>query len=393
MYATRLKCTACGAEYPTSDKTLVCAKCGSVLDIEYDFDKVRRNLSKDTLSQRTRSSWRYKELLPISNDDCIVSLGEGMTPLERTPNYGEAISIAHLSIKLDYLNPTGSFKDRGTTVSVSKLKEFGTRSAMDDSSGNAGCSLAAYCAKADIECTLYVPASIPVEKLLQARTYGASIEQITGSRTDVAKAIERRWREEAGPYYVSHNLSPFFFEGMKTVAYEIAEQSYWQTPDHVVFPVGGGALLAAWKGFNELAQLGWIDKVPTFHCVQSEACMPIVQAFRKGKAQVESVPEGETIAGGIRITNPGRGSQVLNALRTTKGSVTSVTDEEILRHQRILAQNEGIFAEPTSCAALAGLEKLRMTGVIDDKESVVVPLTGSGLKDLKSAARSLETQT
>jgi threonine synthase len=372
-------------------KILVCSKCGNVLDVQYDVEKARDSFTKKSLKPDARSVWRYKALLPISQDKYIVSLGEGMTPVKQAPNYGRMIDISDLALKLDYLNPTGSFKDRGTTVAVSKLKELSVSSAMDDSSGNAGVSLAAYCASAGIECTLYVPSSIPTEKLVQARIYGAKIEKISGSRTEVAQAAEKRWKE-SGLYYASHNLSPFFFEGMKTLAYEIAEASDSQVPYHVVFPVGGGTLLAgAWRGFNELMSLGWIEKVPRFHCVQSEACMPVVEAFQKGRTRTEAVIEGETVAGGIRISNPARGWQVLQALRATGGSAIAVSDEEILRHQRLLAAKEGIFAEPTSCAALAGLAKLRGTEVIKADESVIVPLTGFGLKDTKSAAKSLES--
>jgi len=319
-----------------------------------------------------------------------VSLGEGFTPLKKTSNHGNALGITDLTLKLDFMNPTGSFKDRGTTVSVSKLREFGVTSAMDDSSGNAGVSLAAYCASAGIECTLYVPASIPAEKLIQAQMHGAKIERIAGSRTDVARAAETR-SKSPGPCYASHNLSPFFFEGMKTFAYETAETSNWEVPDHLIFPVGGGTLIAgAWKGFEELMQLGWIDSLPKLHCVQSEACMPIVEAYRRGSVIVEPVLEGETIAGGIRIANPARGRQVVRTLRDSGGAAVAVSDNAILKHQRLLAMKEGIFAEPTSCAALAGLDVLIDDGTIHRGESVLVPMTGFGLKDTKNAARSLE---
>jgi threonine synthase len=320
-----------------------------------------------------------------------VSLGEGFTPLKKASNYGKILGINNLTLKLDYLNPTGSFKDRGTTVSVSMLKEFGITSAMDDSSGNAGVSLAAYCASAGIECILYVPASIPAEKLIQAQIHGAKIERVAGSRTDVARAAEGRSKLSGGPYYASHNLSPYFFEGMKTFAYETAEMLNWEVPDHLVFPVGGGTLIAgAWKGFEELNQLGWIHRATKFHCVQSEACMPIVEAYEKRDMQVEPVSEAETIAGGIRIANPARGRQVLQTLQSSHGAAVAVSDEDILKNQRLLAVKEGIFAEPTSCAALAGLEILLDDGTIHRDEPVIVPLTGFGLKDTKNAARSLE---
>jgi threonine synthase len=186
-------------------------------------------------------------------------------------------------------------------------------------------------------------------------------------------------------------LSPFFFDGMKTLAYEIAEDLRWHLPDHLVFAVGGGGLMAgAYKGFQDLKNLGWTNRVPKLHCAQSEACMPIVEAFQRGSSHVEATAEGETIAGGIRISNPGRGDQVLRAIRATKAVAVSVTDEAILTHQRLLSQKEGIFAEPTSCAALAGVAKLLETNAIDSQDSVVVPLTGFGLKDIENAVKSLK---
>ena len=383
----------CGAHFKLEDKVLTCSKCGGILDIKYDLAKIQATVKKDSLKTRVRSIWRYRELLPIRREECIVSLGEGITPLQRASNYAETLKISYLAFKLDYMNPTGSFKDRGTAVTVSNLRELRITSAMDDSSGNAGTSLAAYCGSAGIECTLYVPASIPTEKLIQAKMYGAKIESISGSRTDVARAIEAR-SKSPGPYYVSHNLSPFFFEGMKTFAYETAEMSDWKTLDHIVFPVGGGALMAgAWKGFQELVELGWIQRAPHIHCVQSEACMPVVEAYRKGGERIEPFSEGETIAGGIRISNPARGAQILQTLRSSHGVAISVSDDTILKHQRLLAKKEGIFAEPTSCAALAGLEKLVGNGDIRRDESVLVPITGFGLKDTTNAARSLSLES
>lgn len=389
MFAIDLTCLGCGATYAPSERVLVCEKCSDVLDARYDLDQIQRRVQKESLKTRVHSLWRYREFLPITEDKCIISLGEGVTPLKQAPRYGALVRLPKLSLKLDYLNPSGAFKDRGSTVSVSKLKELGITTVMEDSSGNAGASLAAYCAAAGIKCTLYAPAAAPIEKLLQAKFYGADIRTITGSRTDVAKAAENAWHT-TGVYYASHNLSAFFLEGMKTFAYEIAEDLDWDVPDHVVFPVGGGALLTgAWKGFEELLELGWINRLPRLHCVQSQACMPLVAAFHNGASQVTPAEEGETIAGGIRITNPARGKQILQALRRSKGRAVAVSDEAILQHQKALAMNEGIFAEPTSCAALAGLEKLLDNGALAADESVVVAITGFGLKDTKNALKSI----
>jgi len=369
----------------------VCTRCGGVLDVKCDLSKLQK-VDKRSLKTRIRSLWRYREFLPIVNDDCIVSMGEGLTPLRPATKYGASIGLSNLVLKIDYLNPTGSFKDRGCSVNVSKLKELKLTTVMDDSSGNAGSSLAAYCAAAGIGCTLYVPAESPKEKLVQAEMYGAKVVRVTGTRTDVAKAAEECWKI-SGLYYASHNLSPFFFEGMKTLAYEICEDLDWRGPDHVVFPVGGGALIAgAWKGFKELLESGWIDHLPKLHCIQSEACMPIVEAFRKGSLEVTPVKENETIAGGIRISNPARGKQVLEAIRDTFGEAVPVTDESIIQHQAAVARSEGVFPEPTSCAALAGLERLREIGAIDARDLVIVPLTGFGLKDTGTAARSLSSR-
>jgi threonine synthase len=390
MPARGLTCTACKATYSLSEKLVVCSKCGNVLDLVYDLSSVAGRSREELLTNRVRSIWRYREMLPIDSEKFIVSLGEGLTPLRKASQYSTSMGLSNLALKLDFLNPTGSFKDRGTSVSVSKIKQLGIRAVLDDSSGNAGASLAAYCAAARIACTLYVPAAAPSEKLLQAEIYGAKVVKVTGSRTGVAKAADSVWKS-SNLHYASHNLSPFFFDGMKTLAYEIAEDLDWQSPDHVVFPVGAGVLMAgAYKGFQDLVMLGWMDRVPKLHCVQSEACMPIVEAFQHGKSHVEPAVEGETVAGGIRISSPGRGDQVLQAIRASNGTAVAVTDEALLMHQVLLARTEGIFAEPTSCAALAGMAKLLEMSVISPQDSVVVPLTGFGLKDSKSAAKSLE---
>jgi len=386
MFALNLTCSDCGASYSMNQKTIVCEKCGGLLDVRYDSAEIMRRISKESFKGRGHSLWRYRELLPIRHDNCVVSLGEGVTPIQKTPRYGSLLKSSQISLKLDYLNPTGSFKDRGSTICVSHLKELNITEVMEDSSGNAGASLAAYCAAAEIKCTLYVPAAAPSEKLLQAKLYGADTKPIAGSRTDVAEAAENASRT-TGTYYASHSLNPFFLEGMKTFAFEVAEDLDWKVPDHLIFPVGGGTLfLGAWKGFEELLHLGWIERLPKFHCVQSEACMPIVEAFRKGAMNVTPSQEGETIAGGIRIANPARGHQVLQVLRRSNGQAVAVSDQAIRQHQKDLAKNEGLFAEPTSCAALAGLEKLLNTRAIDPNESTVVAITGFGLKDSKNAA-------
>ena len=384
MFAKHAKCSSCDSLQPLQDAPLTCAKCHHVLDIEYDLGKVETSLSKGQLPNRVHSLWRYRDLLPVEGREPIVTLGEGMTPLKKVSRYADAMGLGNLTVKLDYLNPTGSFKDRGATVMITKLKESRITSVIDDSSGNAGASVAAYCASAGIDCTIFVPATAPKEKLVQTRMYGAKVQKVEGTRADVETATLEQ-RKSSGRYYASHNLSPFFLEGLKTVAYEIAEVSNWQLPDSMIFPVGtGGLLLGVWKGLKELLQLGWVKAIPRIHCVQSEACQPIVNAFQTGNQKIQPVGERETVAGGIRISKPARGEQVLQAIKETHGAAISVSDQLILKHQRLIAETEGIFVEPTSCAALAGLEKLCDIGLIASSEAVVIPLTGFGLKDTRS---------
>jgi threonine synthase len=392
MFAVNLTCFGCGAVYSLNDPLVVCRKCGDILDVKYDLTKIQRSAKKESVKNRVQSLWRYREFLPIMDDRCIVSLGEGLTPLRQAPRYATFARLPNLYLKLDYLNPTGAFKDRGSTVCVSKLKELNVTSVLEDSSGNAGASLAAYCAAAGIECTIYSPAAAPREKLVQARMYGAKVTAVDGSRTDVAKAAEDAWRV-TGLHYASHNTNPFFIEGLKTVVFEIAEDMSWKVPEHVVFPVGGGTLLVgAYRGFEELVKLGWIERSPRLHCIQSAACMPIVEAFRKHAKIVTPCAEGNTVAGGIRITNPARGRQVLDSLNKTGGHAVEVSDEEIMRSQSLLAKLGGIFAEPTSCAALAGVQRLRQMNIIKEDEHIIVELTGFGLKDTKTAAGAVASQ-
>jgi len=385
MYVDRLICVRCGASFDVEEKIWACKDCGSLVDVKYNYEEVQKNFKKIDLLKGPSYLWRYKELLPVQETKNICSLGEGWTYILKSSNYGNMFGLKRLFFKLEYLNPTGSFKDRGSTVLVSKAKELQVKSMIDDSSGNAGSSLAAYCAKAGIKSVIYVPASAPAGKTAQVRMYGAKLVRIDGTREDVAKAAQDACGME-GKYYGSHNMNPYFLEGNKTFAYEVAEQMGWAVPDHIVFPVGGGTLIVgSWKGFNELLKLGWIGRVPKLHCIQAEACMPIIYAYQRGLDYIEEVEERETVAGGVRIRRPARGEQVLGVVRDTGGTALAVSDEELLHHQKVLAQSEGIFAEPTSCVALAGLAKLYENKEIAHDETVVVPITGFGLKDVEVA--------
>lgn len=302
-----------------------------------------------------------------------VSLGEGNTPVVRLANVGRRLGMEELYAKLEFLNPTGSFKDRGSTVMVSALRSAGIRSAAEDSSGNAGASVAAYCAKAGIEATIFAPASAPPMKLQQISFYGARVVKVGGGRSVVAARC-RQYCLDEDVVYASHNLSPLFIEGTKSFATEVESQME-ELPEHVLFPVGNGSLLiGAWKGF------GRSGSMPKLHCVQTEACMPIAAAFAGEKW---GPPEDgvSTVAGGIAVERPPRLGQVLGALSDSGGEAVAVAEEEIVRWQRRMSFEEGLFVEPTSASALAGLEALLESGKIERGERVLVALTGFGFKD------------
>jgi threonine synthase len=317
--------------------------------------------------------------LPLHDPDAVVSLGEGNTPCVEMADLGKLLGLRRLYGKLEFLSPTGSFKDRGTAVMMSVAREQGVTEIVEDSSGNAGASVAAYAAKVGIKSHVFAPASAPAAKVGQIRVYGACTRSIEGAR-EAATAAAVDFHVERGLVYASHNLSPYFIEGTKTFAYEVAAQTQGDLPEHIVVPVGNGSLfIGAWKGFSELKDAGRIARIPRLHCIQASAFMPIVAAYQG--IEWTAQPGAKTVAGGISAADPPRKREILRVLRDSVGVALAVEDEEILRWQRLLAEEEGIYAEPTSAAAFAGLEALVRGGHIGDSESVLVPVTGSGLKD------------
>ena len=317
--------------------------------------------------------------MPMHDRDTVVSLGEGNTPCVRLDSLGRSLGLSKLYAKLEFVNPTGSFKDRGTAVMMSIAREQGIKEIVEDSSGNAGASTAAYAARAGIRAHVFAPASAPGPKIRQIAVYGAEVHSIDGPRDAAAEAAVRFYTDR-GLVYASHNLSPYYVEGTKTFAYELS----WQLPEvaqgHVVIPVGNGSLyMGAWRGFEELRRAGHMVDVPRLHCVQATAAMPIAAAY--SGEEWSPAPLAATIAGGISAIDPARKGMVLDVLRATGGTALAMEDRDILRWHQLLAETEGIYAEPTSAAAFAGLEELVKRGVIGAADLVVVPVTGSGLKD------------
>lgn len=364
---TEYMCYACNRTYPIDTLRYKC-DCGGVLNLKME----KKPFPLDEISGRGSTIWRYREAIPVDDDSSIISLGEGMTPLLPF----ESAGCAHY-LKLDFIAPTGSYKDRGASVLLSKLVEIGVRGVVEDSSGNAGAAVAAYCARARIGCTIYCPASTSKGKLAQIGAYGARLKLIEGNRAATTEAV---LEAAETTYYASHNWNPFFLEGTKTVAFEIAEQLGWRAPDHVICPIGFGSVyLGTYIGFRELCAQGIVDRMPRLLGVQSAACSPVYTAYSEN-GRIKRTPQTyETLAEGIAAEYPIRGEMILEARRETNGAFTVVSEEDIKSGIRVLAAR-GIYVEPTSAVVVKAFDSFVEEGVIDRGDTVVSILTGSGLK-------------
>jgi threonine synthase len=368
-----LECVSCAVQSQPDLTTLQCAKCAAPVAVRYiDWNPASPGVQPPR--------WDAPPIpLPIANADSYVSLGEGNTPVIETPTIGRYLGLDALFAKLEFMNPSGSFKDRGTAVMLSVVQEMGAPEIVEDSSGNAGASVSAYSARSGIKAHIFAPASAPAAKIGQIRVYGALPHPIEGTRDQTTEAAETYYRER-GLVYASHNRSPYFIEGTKTFAYEVYRRFEGTMPRHIVMPVGNGSLyIGAWKGFQELRAAGHGFDIPRLHCVQAEAVQPIVAAFEgRDWSPLAGVT---TAAGGIAVGKPPHLGEIVSIIQKSGGSAVAVPDSAIIEWQKRLALSEGIFGEPTSAAAYAGLQQLAAMGVIEPGESVLVPVTGFGLKD------------
>lgn len=379
--AIHLRCDDCSAQIPLSGPTTLCPTCGGLLEVCYDLGRAPGDLFDRAAQRRDQGMWRWRDLLPLAADSEVVTLGEGDTPLLPARGLGLAIGVPGLLIKNDSLMPTGSFKDRGFAVAVSMARQWGLRSGFTYSSGNAGTSFAAYAARAGIRATVMVESYANPTKVAAICLYGAQVYRLhyqsSAETFDVVEDLAR-----AGEQSFVNFINPFRHEAMKTYAYEICESLSWRVPDVMVHPVGtGGGLWGAWKGFNELRELGKIDRLPRMVGVQPAACAPLVDAFDRGLRQTGTVGDvartlAQSIAGDAMIHG---GRRVLWAIRESGGCAVSVTEDQIGDAVRGLGR-AGIAAEPSAAAALAGVVVGRQTGRIASSETVVAVITGSALK-------------
>jgi len=363
-----LICNSCSKEYSIEDPVWKCS-CGGTLD--FNFSPVF-NIEK--IDPKTQGMWRYRKTIPIDQNKNIVSFQEGFTPLLEIET-----SKGRLYIKQDHLFPTGSYKDRGASVLISKVKELGIKKVVEDSSGNAGAAVAAYCAKAGIKCDIYVPESTSAGKLAQIELYGANLHKIPGSRENTAEAVMEAAEKN---YYASHSWNPWFFQGTKTFAYEVCEQLGWNAPDIVILPAGNGTLfLGAYIGFKELSIAGLIKKIPKMIAIQTQNCAPLYKSYiskLEEPSKIDSITN--TLAEGIAIAKPVRGTQILTAVRETNGEIIAVTEDEI-KNTLWSMMKQGYYIEPTSAAVIAGAVNYQEEnrGTIMNK-TIVTVFTGHGLK-------------
>lgn len=360
-----LICGSCHRHYLPSEHLWRCI-CGGFLSLDFHARFPLKEIEK-----RKPTLWRYREALPILNDNNIISFNEGFTPLVEEQLFGKKVML-----KQDHLFPSGSFKDRGASVLISKIKELGIKKVVEDSSGNAGAAIAAYCAKAHIACHIYVPEKTSAEKLRQIERYGAHLYKIHGTREDTAQAVLKGAQTT---YYASHYYNPYFFHGTKTFIFETVEQLGWMTPDVLLIPVGNGTLLyGCYIGLKELQKENIIHKIPKIIGIQAQNCAPLKDALKKSNTFDKSRRIKNTIAEGIAIERPMRIKEIIYAIKETNGDIISVNEKEIL-HALDVSFQKGYCIEPTSAVAIAGLKKYPTK----QKEIIVLPLTGHGLKTLR----------
>jgi len=392
MFAQEIICPRCDHRFPLSRLLNLCT-CGSPLLVRYDLKKASANFSISSLQGRVSSLWRYRELLPLRDDANLVSLGEGFTPLLPAKSLAGELGLKRLWIKDEAQNPTGSFKDRGLSLAISRAKELGVKKAAIPSAGNAGGSLAAYAARAGIEAHVFMPRDTPIANQIEVQQYGARLTLVDGLINDCGRIINERKTAE-GWFDISTLKEPYRVEGKKTMGYEIAEQLNWTLPDVIIYPTGGGTgLIGMWKAFQEMAELGWIgSKRPRMVSVQASGCAPIVKAFGEGRETAEPWQNAKTVASGLRVPQAVADFLMLRALRESNGTALSVSDEEMIAEIPRLGRAEGIFFCPEGAACAAALRRSMQNGWVKPTDEVVLFNTASGLKylDVLQAAQKRE---
>ena len=380
------KCVKCGKLYEATPNLTNCS-CGGILDIVYDYDYIKANLTKEKLAaRRDNSMWRYRELLPVEEDTPNTPLRVGWSPLYEADRLAKQLGIKKLYVKDDGINPTASLKDRASAMAVAKAREAGAEVIACSSTGNAASSLAGNAAAAGLKTYIFVPSRAPKGKVAQLMTFGATVISVQGSYEDtfeLSKQAIDRW----GWYNRNAAINPYLSEGKKTVALEIMEQLDWQVPDYIAISVGDGCTIAGlWKGLKDLHAIGFIDRLPRLISAQAEGCCPLNRAIETGEPWPPM--EENTLADSIAVGVPRNADKALMAIRESNGVTVNVSDEEIMAAQKLLGRTCGVFGEPAGVTGAAGLKKLCEQGRIEPDATVVSVVTGNGLKDVANAIKS-----
>ena len=378
-FVTGLLCRECGREYPI-EPTNVCDFCFGPLETVYDYDSIARVISRERIARGPLSMWRYQDLLPVDAKDA-VDINAGFTPLIKSKNLGKFLGLDNLYIKNDSVNPSFSFKDRVVSVAATKALEFGFDTLACASTGNLACAVAAHAARAGMRAVVFIPADLEYGKVIGAAIYAPIMVAVKGTYDEV----NRLCSEVADNYpwaFVNINMRPYYSEGSKTLAYEVAEQLGWRLPHHAVVPSASGSLYTKiWKGFNELVSLGVVDgPVNTrMHLTQAAGCSPIAEAFKSEDDVVRPV-KPNTVAKSLAIGNPADGIYSLRTLRKSGGTAYAVAEEEVAEGMKLLAETEGIFTETAGGVVVSSLKHLAKNGTIKRDELTVAYITGNGLK-------------
>ncbi len=383
-YVKSLRCRECGREYPLEPAN-ICEFCFGSLEVTYDYAALRQVVTRQEIERGPLNIWRYRQLLPVEGEE-VVDMQVGFTPLVKAQNLAEAVGLKELYLKNDCINPSYSFKDRAVSVTVSKAIEFGFDTVACASTGNLANSVAAHAAKANLSAYVFIPADLEEAKITACSIYGPTVVAIDGDYD----AVNRLCSEIASIYpwaFVNINFRPYYAEGSKTLAFEVAEQLGWQAPDHVVAPMASGCMLVKLKkGFDELLELGLTEKRSTkISGAQASGCSPIVTAFKANTYTIDPV-EPHTIAKSLAIGNPADGRYAVKTIRESGGYAEAASDQEIVEGIKLLAETEGIFAETAGGVTVAALKKLVTSGRIGRDERTVAYITGNGLKTQDAVA-------
>ena len=373
-----LRCRQCGTQYPESPQ-YVCEECFGPLEVVYDYEAIKASVSREQIALGPRSLWRYQALLP-SDRQPSIDLNAGFTPLVKADRLGKMLGLNNLYVKNDAVNPTYSFKDRVVAMASAKAVEFGFKALACASTGNLAASVSAHAAKAGMPAYVFVPADLEPAKITNASVYGATIVAIDGNY-DAANRLATEVGDEYGWAFVNINMRPYYSEGSKTLAYEVAEQLGWRAPDRIFAPIASGSLYTKiWKGFHELVKVGLLDSFNAKMVgAQAAGCSPVAMAFEQGLEYVEPV-RPNTIAKSLAIGAPADGYYALKVARESGGSIEWVTEDAIGEGMQLLAATEGIFTETAGGVTVAALKKRAEAHALDPDELIVVYITGNGLK-------------